>query len=197
MTRARILGAIAPAAVFLSAIAIGGAIAAAARSPEQSRAAFAEIVTVLQSPRCENCHTDAAHPYPRQGDDRHRHMFNVARGPDGNGAAGLHCSTCHRAQNNTASGVPGAKGWHLAPLSMAWEGLSAKEICHELLDLRRNGGRTPAQLMAHFAHEPLVLWSWSPGTDHAGRARSTPPLSHEQLMAAVKQWIDNGTACPE
>jgi hypothetical protein len=163
----------------------------------KSQALFARIVTVLKSPSCMNCHTDAAHPFPRQGDDRHRHLFNVTRGPSDYGAPGLHCSTCHHATNNAASGTPGAPGWRLAPLSTAWEGLSDWEICRELLDRTRNGGRKPAALIDHFAHDSLVNWAWAPGTDHNGRARSTPPLTHEEFNRTVKSWFASGAACPE
>jgi hypothetical protein len=44
----------------------------------------------------------------RQGDDQHRDLFNVERGPTEHGAAGLHCGACHQSANNPASGVPGA-----------------------------------------------------------------------------------------
>jgi hypothetical protein len=46
---------------------------------------------VLTHPRCINCHT--ATNYPQQGDDRHRHLFNIIRGPGGKGVAGLNCVT--------------------------------------------------------------------------------------------------------
>lgn len=163
----------------------------------ESQALFARIVTVLKSPSCMNCHTDAAHPFPRQGDDRHRHLFNVMRGPSDHGAPGLHCSTCHHATNNAASGVPGAPGWGLAPQSTAWEGLSDGEICRELLDRTRNGGRSAAALIDHFAHDGLVNWAWAPGTDHNGRARNTPPLTHEEFNRTVKNWFASGASCPE
>src|SRR5579883_2399816 len=109
--------------------------AARAETPNaESAALFTRIATVLKSPRCMNCHTDETHLFPRQGDDRHRHLFNVQRGPSDIGAAGLHCGTCHHDRNNAASGVPGAPGWHLAPLSMAWEGLSDGGICRRVVD---------------------------------------------------------------
>jgi hypothetical protein len=170
--------------------------AASPPSSEQAGQAFGEIARVLQSPRCMNCHTDAAHPFPRQGDDRHRHLFNVERGPAGHGVAGLHCATCHHSANNSASGVPGAPRWGLAPLSMAWEQLSVGEICRAVTDRTRNGGRGPLQLADHLAHDPLVLWAWSPGVDHAGRKRSLPPLSHEEFVRAVNLWISAGMPCP-
>jgi hypothetical protein len=107
--------------------------AAAQNRLEEGRETFRQMATVLQHPRCMNCHprTD----FPRQGDDRHRHTMNVMRGPADRGAPGLHCSACHQSTNQAASGVPGAPDWHLAPLRMAWDGLSAGELCRALLDL--------------------------------------------------------------
>ena len=84
------------------------AVGAAAPSGAQERDGadiFRQIATVLQSPRCMNCHT--REDFPRQGDDRHRHTFQVTRGPTNHGAAGLHCATCHQSVNQAASGVPG------------------------------------------------------------------------------------------
>ena len=82
-----------------------------------SQQAFVELSAVLTHPRCLNCHTSVYHP--RQGDDQHRHEFNVRRGPDDRGAAAMRCQTCHQGTNQDASGVPGAPGWRLAPLRMA------------------------------------------------------------------------------
>ncbi len=163
----------------------------------ESQALFSRIATVLKSPQCMNCHTDAAHPFPRQGDDRHRHLFNVMRGPSDAGAPGLHCGTCHQDKNNAASGVPGAPGWHLAPLSMAWEGLSDGEICRAILDPTRNGQRNAAALADHLTHDALVNWAWAPGTDHNGRPRTPPPITHEELNRTVERWFATGASCPQ
>src|SRR3954453_19554515 len=56
--------------------------------------AFKAMVTVLHHPRCMNCHSKG--DFPRQGDDSHRHTMNVRRGLQGNGVAGMRCSTCHQ-----------------------------------------------------------------------------------------------------
>ncbi len=154
--------------------------------------AFRRMATVLQHPRCMNCHT--REDFPRQGDDRHRHTMNVARGPADHGAPGLHCATCHRAANQAASGVPGAPDWHLAPLRMAWEGLSVGDLCRALTDPAR-GGMRPDQFAAH-VRTGLVRWAWSPGVDRSGRARSEPPLAYEQFMALTQEWVSTGAACP-
>lgn len=157
----------------------------------RSAALFDRMAVVLQSPRCMNCHTDTQ--YPRQGDDRHRHTMHVARGPEGFGAPGLHCDTCHRGANQV-NGVPGAVGWHLAPLRMGWEGLTVPELCRALRDPRR-GNMPPSELVAHFK-TPLILWAWKPGIDLDGRARATPPIPYAKFMALTREWIATGAACP-
>jgi hypothetical protein len=153
---------------------------------------FRRMATVLQHPRCMNCHTRES--FPRQGDDRHRHSMNVSRGPADRGAPGLHCAACHRAANQAASGVPGAADWHLAPLRMAWEGLSVGELCRALLDPAR-GGMPPDQFVAH-VRTGLVRWAWAPGTDSHGRPRGRPPMAYEQFIALTQEWVTKGVACP-
>ncbi len=59
---------------------------------EAGLAAWEHVYSVLTHPRCINCHT--ATNYPQQGDDRHRHLFNVVRGPGGKGVPALNCATC-------------------------------------------------------------------------------------------------------
>ncbi len=162
---------------------------AAARQREGVQA-FAQISTVLLHPRCLNCHTNG--DSPTQGDDRHQHLFRVARGPDNRGAAGMHCSTCHQTANNPANGLPGAQGWELALLSMGWEGRTPRALCERLKDRQRNGGRDLAALARHFATDARVAWSWSPG---GGRAPVNTPK--ETFLAAVSVWIERGAPCPE
>jgi hypothetical protein len=167
---------------------------ASAQTPEaQSEVLFAQMATVLQHPRCMNCHT--REQFPRQGDDRHRHLMNVSRGSDDHGAAGLHCSTCHQAANQVTSGAPGAPDWRLAPLRMAWEGLSVGDLCRALSDPAR-GGMKPDQLVAHF-NTPLVAWAWSPGADAHGRTRAAPPLTHDAFVDITRQWVATGATCPK
>jgi hypothetical protein len=159
---------------------------------EEGRDKFRQMAAVFQHPRCMNCHTRAG--FPRQGDDRHRHTMNVMRGPADHGAAGLHCSTCHRPVNQTASGVPGAPDWHLAPLKMAWEDLSVGDLCRALLDPAR-GGMKPGDFIPHF-HTGLVQWAWSPGVGPRGEPRDAPPIPYEKFLALSREWIDLDAPCP-
>jgi len=158
----------------------------------RSAALFTRLVPVLQHPRCINCHTST--DFPWQGDDGHRHIMQVKRGPADRGVAALPCSTCHQARNSPA-GVPGAEGWHLAPPRMAWEGLTASAICRSLTDPAR-GGMTPAQIVHHMSTDHIVLWAWNPGLDLNGTARQPPPISHAAFSALVRQWVAAGATCP-
>jgi hypothetical protein len=152
-----------------------------------SIAAFQTMVKVLNHPRCMNCHTTVA--WPTQGDDSHKHTFNVARGPDDKGAPGMKCITCHK-DTNTAM-APGAKDWHMAPLAQGWTGLTPGVLCRSLLDPKKNGNRTGDKVIEHIRGDRLVLWAWAPG----GK-RTAPPIAHNDFLAAAETWIKTGAHCP-
>lgn len=180
----------------LAAIATGLNGPSADQVSEPSAAdPYTTMMKVLTHKRCVNCHPSGDRP--RQGEDSHYHNFNVLRGEDGHGVAGLKCATCHQAENNNFSGVPGAPEWHLAPLSMKWEGLSANEIARSMLDPERNGGRTLEETVKHLTEHELVLWAWEPGVDHEGNPREKPPVPVEEYIAAVKAWAADGAVIPQ
>ena len=156
---------------------------------ERSRALFAEAGRVLQHPRCLNCHP--AGQRPTQGNDGHPHSPLVVRGPDDMGAIGLRCTTCHQDANYEPSGVPGHPGWRVAPASMAWQTKSLRQICEQIKDPKRNGGRTLAAIHEHMAHDSLVGWSWMPGGN-----RESAPGTQAQLGALIAAWIESGAVCP-
>jgi hypothetical protein len=196
--RGGVATALAAAAAIASLILLDASPLRSAAPPagEEARSleAYGVMASTLMSPRCQNCHTLSS--FPRQGDGRHAHAFNVMRGPDDHGAVGLPCSTCHGRANNAASGVPGAaETWRLAPLGMGWEGLSAAELCRHLKDPAHNGNRSGAEVIAHLK-TPLVAWAWSPGRDAHGNARAAPPLSYADFIAAAESWVSAGEACP-
>ena len=158
----------------------------------RSAALFQEAGKVITSPRCANCHPADR---PAQGDDRHPHMPVVARGPDGHGE-GLACQSCHTAKNVWAGGthivtVPGNPKWGLAPREMAWQGKALGEICNQIKDPARNGGRSLAQIHEHMAHDELVAWAWSPG-----EGRTPAPGTQAQFGELIQAWIDSGAKCP-
>jgi hypothetical protein len=163
---------------------------------ERSRALFTEIAKVITHPRCMNCHP--ATDRPLQGDDRHEHLPPVPRGEAGLGIAGLACSSCHTERNFTLVGVgtsyksiPGHPRWQLAPVEMAWEGKSISQICAQIKDPARNGGRTLALLHEHLAKDDLVAWGWAPG-----EGREPAPGNQQQLGELAQAWIDSGAECP-
>ncbi len=190
--------------------------------------AWKSVYSVLTSARCINCHpapstgtafipgyAPDAFDYPRQGDDRHPHYFNIIRGPDldatgqfaGTGAEFARCASCHGLQNDPKTGIPGAHtangqlDWNLAPVSMAWETspgvpMTGAELCAQLTDPKRNGNRDAAALLLHVQTEPLVLWGFTPGITPTGKERTTPPLSHGAFVRVFKEWIDEGSPCP-
>jgi len=160
---------------------------------QRSRAIFAEIGKVLTHPRCMNCHP--AGDQPLQGAERRIH-FPPSRRPGPN-VFGDACSACHTDRNfrvptpTTFQSIPGHPRWQLAPLSMAWEGKTLGEICQQLKDKDRNGGRDLAMLHEHIAKDDLVAWGWQPG-----RGREPAPGSQELVGRLVQAWIDSGAECP-
>jgi hypothetical protein len=62
--------------------------------------------------------------------------------------------------------------------------------------MNKNGNRSPEKLLHHIRTEPLVKWSFDPGTQLNGEKRTTPPLTHKELIKAFEQWIKEGTPCP-
>lgn len=169
-------------------------------SKTEGLAAWQQVYSVLTYPRCVNCHT--AGDYPQQGDDRHRHLYNVVRGAEGKGVPGLQCVTCHQAANADSTGVPGGPNWHLAPLSMKWQDandnvLPSAAVCRAVTDRAKNHGLNGAGLLKHHEEEPLVLWAFQPGRGIDGTLRTLPPLNHEQFVAATRQWVEAGMPCPQ
>jgi len=162
---------------------------------EEVSEAFDKMMLVIAHKRCVNCHPSGDRP--RQGEDSHIHLFNVQRGKEGHGKFGLKCKTCHQQENNLKAGVPGAPHWHLAPRSMAWEGLSRVEIARSMINPENNGDRSLKEIEKHLTEDELVLWAFNPGVDQEGNPREKPPVSEEDFIAAVKTWMDAGAPIPE
>jgi hypothetical protein len=74
--------------------------------------------------------------------------------------------------------------------------MTGAQLCAQIKDPARNGGRSPHALLEHVETEPLVLWSWNPGTRPNGEQRTTPPISHYQFVRAFEGWINEGLPCP-
>jgi hypothetical protein len=181
----------------LAACASIAAVSTAGQAQDRAQAvrSFATVREVLQHPRCQNCHIPGNAPL--QYDQSLPHAMNVQRGRDGFGAAGMNCSGCHQTQNLPAEyglhAPPGAPNWHLPPenMKMVFINLPSAELCRVLKDPKRNGGKTPEQLVKHVAEDKLVLWGWEPGGQRA--AVSVP---HAQFVGAFKDWVSGGMPCP-
>jgi hypothetical protein len=158
---------------------------------ERAVALFQEAGKVIQSPRCMNCHP--ATDRPTQTDRMRPHIPLVVRGEGGVGAAGgLACATCHHENNFDAAGVPGNPKWSLAPAEMAWQGKTLGQICVQIKDKQRNGGKDMAALIKHMAEDELVGWGWHPGGN-----RTPAPGTQKQFGDLIKAWADAGAACPK
>ena len=167
-----------------------------ALSPEEIEAgqqAFLEVASVLQSPRCMNCHP--AGNRPLQTDESVPHAFAVSRTSED---AGLQCATCHREQNSEAWGVdggpPGAPHWGLPPadMPMVFQGRTPRQLCEQLKDPEKSGHQTLDEFVEHLKHDKLVHWGWEPGGD-----RTTPPLGYEEFVDHAKIWVASGGVCPD
>ncbi|WP_171410288.1 MULTISPECIES: Isoquinoline 1-oxidoreductase subunit [Myxococcus] len=165
------------------------AFAAILDRKERSRALFLEASRVFFHPRCANCHP--AGDSPLQGDDGQLHDPPVVRGPEDQGVVGMECISCHQDKNQDLARVPGAPKWHVAPIEMAWVGKSPREVCEQLKDMKRNGGKTPEQMIEHNAHDALVAWGWNPGS-----GREPAPGTQAQFGAIVAAWVETGSECP-
>lgn len=163
---------------------------------ERAVALFEEAGKVLLHPRCVNCHP--AGDSPLQGMDMRPHQPPVARGIGDFGMTGMTCNTCHAARNvdlvaqaDGLESIPGHPEWHLAPIEMAWEGRTLREICLQIKDPARNGGKDIAELVHHMAEDSLVGWGWNPG-----EGREPAPGTQATFGDLFEAWADAGAECP-
>ncbi len=157
---------------------------------EESKEAFIAAYKVFMHPRCMNCHP--AGDIPLQGDDSRLHPQGVKRGIDGKGLFALKCKNCHQDTHVAGEHMPpGHSGWHLPPanMKMVFEGKTARQLAMHFKDAKFTGFKTMDKMLEHVEKEPLVTNSWTYGTP--------PPLTHEEFVAKVKEWIDKGAAVPD
>lgn len=184
--------------LILPLLALAPAACGPRASPEERAravAAFATVQQVLQHPRCQNCHIPG--DAPLQFDAGLVHGQGVLRGPEGHGAPGLPCGTCHGTANSPASygpdAPPGAPHWGLPPpeRKMAWIGLSPAELCETVKNKKTNGGRDLDALLKHVSDDKLVLWGWDPGGE-----RAPVSVPHDEFVAKFTEWAAAGGPCP-
>jgi hypothetical protein len=166
-----------------------------AQPADPALAAFDLVRSVLQHPRCQNCHIPG--DAPLQYDEGLRHAQYVMRGSTGHGAVAMECNTCHGDSNRPASygdrAPPGAPNWHLPPpeTKMVFIGLSPRELCETIKNPRMTGGKDLNAMYAHVRDDKLVAWGWNPGGN-----RAPAPATQAQAAAAFKTWMDAGSPCP-
>ncbi len=178
-----------PSATPPSTLRPAASFSSIANARDRAAALFQEAAKVLQHPRCVNCHPRGDRP--TQTDRMRPHEPLVVRGADGHGAPALACKTCHGDANYDVAGVPGDPHWQVAPLSMAWEGLSVGAICEQIKDPARNGNRSLAGIVDHVTTDSLVKWGWAPGG-----GRTPTPGTNAEFGELMRGWVDAGAHCP-
>ena len=157
----------------------------------RSIALFKEAGKVLTHPRCVNCHPAGDRPLQGEAGAERLHQPPVARGRDGHGTATMRCAMCHQDINYDPAGVPGHPHWHLAPREMAWQNKTLGEICLQIKDPARNGGRSLDELLTHMGTDSLVGWAWAPGF-----GREPAPGTQKEFGTLIEAWVKTGAVCP-
>lgn len=168
--------------------------------------AFDRIYEVVAHPRCSNCHVGADNTPmwsgPSFGGAR-PHGMNINAGESRIGAETIPCATCHTTLSEDradANSVPHAAPrvalpWQLAPVEFEWFAKTPAEICAQLSDPDRNGGRDFIALAEHLAfdagHGGFVKWGWNPGA-----GREPVPYTLQDHINDVLQWGTAGQPCP-
>lgn len=159
--------------------------------------AWLRIYEVASHPRCSNCHVGADNTPmwsgPTYGQAR-PHGMNVNAGESRIGAEYVLCSSCH-AYREGANDAPHvapqvAMNWRLAPVEAEWFGKSSEEVCNQLRDPARNGGRDYLELAEHLDHDVILHWAWSPGG-----GREPAPYSLQEHVNDMLAWGVAGQPC--
>jgi hypothetical protein len=182
-------------AIVTGVVLVNGAYAQSPPPANSALQSFEVVRSVLQHPRCQNCHIPGNAPL--QGDVGVPHAQGVMRGPSGHGATAMECAVCHQEKNLPVSYgehvPPGAPDWHLPPpaTKMVFIALTPRELCMGIKDRGATGGKNLAAMLAHIRDDKLVAWGWEPG-----ERRSLPPATRADTVAAFKNWMDAGAPCP-
>lgn len=75
------------------------------------------------------------------------------------------------------------------PLHIARQDKLLKQICEQIKDRQRNGGKSLAQIQEHIAHDTLVGWAWAPGGERK------PAPGTQGFGSLVEAWAATGAAC--
>ncbi len=160
-------------------------------------AAWTRIYEVTSHPRCSNCHVGADNIPMWSGPSYGRtrpHGMNINAGDSRIGAEYVTCATCHTIRdglNDQPHAAPQvAMSWQLAPVEAAWFGKSSTEICNQLRDPDRNGGRDHLALASHLDHDLILHWAWAPGG-----GREPAPYSLQEHVNDILAWGVAGFPC--
>ena len=168
-------------------------------STEEGLEAWDRAYEVTSHPRCANCHVGPSErpmwSGPAYGKTR-AHGMNVMAGESRIGAETIQCSTCHAYREGT-NDIPHAApqvamNWQLAPIEADWFGKSSQEICTQLRDPARNGGRTMIELAEHLNHDLILHWAWNPGG-----GREPAPYSLQEHIDDLLIWGVAGFPCAD
>lgn len=161
-------------------------------------AAWGRIYEVTSHPRCSNCHVGADNIPMWSGPSYGRtkpHGMNINAGESRIGAEYVMCGACHALRAEGANDAPHAPpqvamDWQLAPVEAEWFGKSSVEICTQLRDPERNGGRSFMDLAEHLDHDLILHWAWNPGG-----GREPAPYSLQEHVNDVLAWGVAGMPC--
>lgn len=165
-------------------------------------AAWQRIESVVTHPRCTNCHVEAGAPPMWSGPEFPApvpHGMNIQAGESRIGAEFLPCQSCHTTSvaPNTVPHAPPHAGleWQLAPAEFVWFGIAGAEICAQLSDPARNGGRDGAGLVEHILHDAestgFITWGFDPGP-----GREPAPGGLQAHLDDMATWVAAGMPCP-
>ena len=159
--------------------------------------AWTRVYDVISHPRCSNCHVGANNipmwSGPSYGNAR-PHGMNISAGDSRIGAEYLQCSACH-AYREGVNDVPHAApqvamNWQLPPVEAEWFGKTSDEICNQLRDPERNGGRDFNDIASHLEHDLILHWAWNPG-----EGREPAPYSLQEHVNDILAWGVAGYPC--
>jgi mono/diheme cytochrome c family protein len=155
---------------------------------------WSKLYEIFSHPRCANCHVEDGRPMwsgAHYGVTRKHPM--LVRGEPGTVAyASRQCIGCHTARNSPVlHGPPGAEGWQIPPPAMTWFAKSSADLCSQIKDPQRTGGRDLAAIIEHVRKDELVHWGWKPGP-----GREPAPYSVDEAITFLEAWAKAGAPCP-
>ena len=180
----------------LSALPEPGTVA-----PEDGLAAWDSIHAVLTHPRCLNCHVGADN-VPLWGTPRNPTASTAWRSTRATAGSGPRvcratpATRLRRGPNTVPHAAPQTgMDWRLAPVEFQWTDRTSAEICAQMRDPDRNGGRDAAGLIEHILHDAeligFITWSFDPGA-----GRDPAPGSLQAHLEDMAIWTAAGMPCP-